>query len=127
MFDFENYNAGIDIPDPRDITLEDIGRGNTTLPTTLPRKIHHFKTPILSQGNIGACTVFGASGALFETAYIDAESNGVPYNQPYDPWTRWEQAKERGASDINGWSLQGAIQLLYDKKDIVGYARIATS
>jgi hypothetical protein len=90
----------------------------------IPRKVHHYKTPILSQGNIGACTVFGTSGALFETAYIDATGNGVPYNQPFDPWNRWDKAKDRGASDKNGWTLQGAIQLLYDMKDIVGYAII---
>lgn len=58
---------------------------------------------------------------------MDAESNGTPYNQPYDPWFIWEKAKERGASDTKGWTLQGAIQLLADKKLIVGYARIASA
>lgn len=126
MIDFENYNAGTDAPDSRDITLEEIGQSAINI-SGIPRKVHLFKTSILSQGNIGACTVFGSSGALFETAYVDAESNGAPYNQPYDPWTRWDQAKERGASDTKWWTLQGAIQLLKDKKDIVGYARIATA
>lgn len=105
MIDFENYNAGIDTPDPRDITLEEMGMATINI-SGIPRKVHHFKTPILNQGNIGACTVFGTSGALFETEYIDAESNGVPYNQPFDPWKRWEQAKERGASDTKGWTIQ---------------------
>ena len=105
MIDFENYNAGKDIPDHRDITIEELGMASINL-SGIPRKVHNYKTPILNQGNIGACTVFGTSGALFETAYIDAESNGAPYNQPYDPWKRWEQAKERGASDTIGWTLQ---------------------
>lgn len=105
MIDFENYNAGIDIQDSRDITIEELGMGTINL-SGIPRKVHHYKTLILSQGNIGACTVFGTSGALFETSYIDAESNGVQYSQPYDPWKRWEQAKERGASDTQGWSIQ---------------------
>lgn len=126
MIDFENYNAGIDIPDPRDIEIWEIGMWEISI-SGVPRFIHHNKTPILNQGNIGACTVFGTSGALFETSYRDAESNGVPYNQPYDPWTRWDQAKERGASDTKWWSLQGALQLLKDMGDIVGYARIATA
>lgn len=126
MIDFENYNAGIDTPDTRDITIEELGMATVNI-TGIPRKVHHYKTPILNQGNIGACTVFGTSGALFETSFIDAESNGAPYNQPFDPWIRWNQAKERGASDTKGWTLQGAIQLLADKKDIVGYARIANA
>lgn len=105
MIDFENYNAGIDTPDPRDITLEEMGMATINL-SGIPRKVHHFNTPILNQGNIGACTVFGSSGALFETSFIDAESNGTPYNQPFDPWKRWEQAKERGASDTKGWTIQ---------------------
>jgi Papain family cysteine protease len=125
MITFDQYNAGIDLPDSRDIGIEEIGMGIIDI-SKVPRKVHYKNTPILNQGSIGACTVFGTSGALFETSFIDADDHGVPYNQPYDPWTRWSQAKERGASDTQGWSLQGAIQLLADKKDIVGYARVAT-
>lgn len=94
---------------------------------SVPSKYHLFNTPILNQGSIGACTVFGTSGALFETSYKDAEFNGVPYNQPYNPWDVWSKAKERGASDTMGWSLQGALQLEHDLKYLVGYAKIANS
>lgn len=125
MIKFDQYNAGVDIPDSRDIGIEDLGMGIVDI-SKVPRKVHYKNTPILNQGNIGACTVFGTSGALFEVSFLDADDHGIPYNQPYDPWTRWSQAKERGASDTQGWSLQGAIQLLADKKDIVGYARVAT-
>lgn len=39
-------------------------------------------------------------------------------------WDRWNKAKARGASDKTGWSLQGALSLLVDTGDIVGYAKL---
>lgn len=124
----ESYNGWFDNPDPRDITIYELSEvGGEVVTASTPPKYHLFNTPILNQGSIGACTVFGTSGALFETSYKDAESNGVPYNQPYNPWDVWAKAKERGASDTMGWSLQGALQLEHDLGHLVGYAKIANS
>lgn len=36
------------------------------------------------------------------------------YTQPFDPWTVWDEALKRGASDANGWYIQAALQLLTD-------------
>lgn len=118
---FDTYNAWIDSPDPRDIRAEDI----LDMVAELPSSIIHDHTPILNQGSIWACTVFGSSSALFETSAIDAISNGTPYNQPYDPWKVWDKAKERGASDTLGWSVQWAIQLIHDLGYSIGYARVS--
>lgn len=107
----ENYNGCIDVPDSRDITVEDLELLGAS---DYPESMHHANTPILNQGSIGACTVFGLSGATFESTYLDAVENGSVYNQPFDPWKVWEKAKERGASDTRGWTLQGALQLAVD-------------
>lgn len=106
----ENYNACIDLPDSRDILVED----SLLTADIIPEKVWYKSTPILNQGSIGACTMFGLSGATFESTYLDAFASGVPYNQPFDVWDRWTKAKARGASDTNGWSIQGALQLLRD-------------
>ena len=122
-FDFlDQYSASIDIPDSRDITADDLELLGSA---EIPDKIQFANTPILSQGQIGACTIFGLSGATFESTYNDAVENGGVYNQPFDVWDRWSKAKLRGASDSQGWSLQGALSLLTDIKDIVGYARLS--
>jgi len=122
-FDFlDTYSGSIDLPDSRDITedeMELIGAAQ------IPDKMQFANTPILSQGAIGACTIFGLSGATFESTYNDAVENGDVYSQPFDVWDRWSKAKLRGASDSQGWSLQGALSLLTDIKDIVGYVRLA--
>lgn len=120
--DFENYKGCIDIPDSRDITAEEIW---LLTATTYPESILYANTPILNQGSIGACTIFGLSGATFESTYLDAVENGGVYNQPYDPWWFWWKAKERWASDSNGWSLQGALQLAVDLGIIAWYVRLA--
>lgn len=122
MTDFENYHGCLDLPDSRDITAEELDLLGTS---ELPEKVQFANTPILSQGNIGACTVFGLSGATFESAYNDEIENGGVYSQPFDPWDRWKKAKTLGASDSQGWSLQGALSLLTDIRDIVGYAKLA--
>jgi len=122
MADFENYNAGIDIPDSRDILAEDI----LDMAWDLPSSMIHDHTPVLNQWNIWACTVFWSSGALFETSFLDSMSNGTPYNQPYDPWKVWDKAKERGASDTKWWSIQAAIQLIYDMKYSIWYMRLTS-
>jgi len=38
----------------------------------------------------------------------------------------WDKAKDRGASDTLGWSVQGAIQLIHDLKYSIGYARVSS-
>jgi hypothetical protein len=60
MITFEQYNAGIDIPDSRDIGIEELGMGVIDI-STVPRIVSYKNTPLLNQGNIGACTVFGTS------------------------------------------------------------------
>ena len=55
-FDFlDSYNATQDIPDPRDITTDDLELLGAS---QIPDFVHHKNTPILSQGAIGACTIF---------------------------------------------------------------------
>ncbi len=118
--DFETYDAGIDFPDNRDVKMNlDMAWWD------LPTSIMHDHTPVLNQGKIGACTVFGSSWAFFETSFLDALRSGTQYGQPYDPWKVWDKAKERGASDTRGWTLQGALQLIYDMKYCVGYVKVA--
>ena len=70
--------------------------------------------PPLNQGAIGACTVFGSSGALFNTEAFDANLEGNVFQQPYNPWDVWAKAKERGADDKKGWTIQGALKLEKD-------------
>ena len=118
--DFTKYNAGSDKPDERDIRADDI----LDMAITLPSSLILDHTAPLNQGSIWACTVFGSSGALFETIYSDALTNGTVYNQPYDPWKVWDKAKERGASDTLGWSVQWAIQLIHDLGYSIGYAKV---
>ena len=120
--EFENYNGCIDIPDDRDITVEELDLLGSA---QYPESMLHANTPILNQGSIWACTVFGLSGATFESTYLDAVENGSVYNQPFDPWKVWERAKERGATDTGWWSLQGALQLALDMWLIAGYAKLA--
>jgi hypothetical protein len=104
-FDFlDTYSGSIDLPDSRDITVEDLELLGTS---EIPDVVHYKNTPILSQGAIGACTIFGLSGATFESTYIDEVENGGVYNQPFDPWDRWAKAKLLGASDSQGWSQIG--------------------
>lgn len=106
----DRYDAGYDLPDSRDILVEEV----LDMAGSIPEEKRIQKTPILNQGQIGACTLFGTSGTLFEDMYRDAEAAGVPYNQPYDLWKMWDKAKARGASDTRGWSIQGVLQLLVD-------------
>lgn len=81
-------------------------------------------TPFLNQGRIGACTVFGSDGALFNTIAFDAQKNGNAYQQPCDPWDDWAVAKKRGGDDVKGWIIQGALKLQKDLGHSVGYANI---
>lgn len=54
MLDLTNYNAGIDLPDDRDILAEEF----LDMVQILPASFLSDHTPVLNQGNIGACTVF---------------------------------------------------------------------
>lgn len=119
---YDTYNAGLDNPDARDYTAEELFGAIPEI--KLPERVILDQTPPLQQGSIGACTVFGSSGALFETISQNLNANGLKYTQPYDPWTVWAKAKERGASDTLGWSIQGAIQLIKDMKLSAGYVRL---
>ena len=78
--------------------------------------------PFLNQGKIGACTVFGSLGALFNTEHYDANIGGYEFKQPVDPWDVWAKAKTRGARDNGGWSVQGAMKLEKDMGLSKGYA-----
>lgn len=118
----DTYSASKDLPDSRDITADDLDLLGSA---EIPEKMQFANTPILSQGQIGACTVFGLSGATFESTYNDSVENGSVYSQPFDPWDRWAKAKLRGASDKSGWTLQGALSLLTDIKDLVGYVKLS--
>ena len=116
------YNACQDLPDSRDITSEQLFGALAVV--TLPKKVIHDKTPPLDQGNRGACTVFGSSGALFETMAQDLYRNDLDYTQPYDPWTVWNVALTKGASDTGGWYIQSALQLITDMRFSLGYTLI---
>lgn len=51
MPDFENYNAGADVPDKRDISIEELG-GFSLQPTSfdgLPNEVHLNSTPFFNQ------------------------------------------------------------------------------
>lgn len=118
----ENYNSALDLPDTRDIRSEQLFG---SLPQVkLPRRVINDQTKPLSQGQRGACTVFGSSGALFETMSQNLVKNGLEYTQPYDPWTVWEEALKKGASDTWGWYIQSALQLILDMNLSNGYTLI---
>ena len=109
---FAKYNAWRDAPDSRDYIAEELFGAIPQV--ELPSKVILDQTPVLNQWAIGACTVFGSSGALFETISQRLTGNGLKYAQPYDPWVVWAEAKKRGASDTLGWTIQGALQLIKD-------------
>jgi hypothetical protein len=121
--DFSKYNFAHDNPDSRDIPVEEVLDLMAT--ADLPRNAKVAERPMFSQGAIGACTAFGASGALFATAIRDAERNGTVFNAPYDIWKLWAKAKLRGASDTVGWYIQSMIQLIYDLGYSTGYLRVS--
>lgn len=90
---FDTYNASRDVPDSRDFLSEELFGAIPEV--TLPARVILDQTPVLNQGNIGACTVFGSSGALFETISQNLVANSLVYSQPYDPWAVWDEAKKR--------------------------------
>jgi hypothetical protein len=68
---------------------------------SLPPKVYLNNTPILNQGSIGACTIFGASKAIKETVFINEQDNNGAYSNTIDEWAVWAVAKTKGASDIS--------------------------
>lgn len=112
----------MDAPDSRDYLAEELFGAIPQV--TLPSRVVLDQTPVLNQGAIGACTVFGSSGALFETISQRLTGNSLTYNQPYDPWTVWAEAKKRGASDTQGWYIQSALQLIKDLNLSSGYVKV---
>lgn len=126
--DLTNYIGAYDSPDPRDFTMEEIfeefgefgGNSEQELPKELPKKVILDIVPLLNQGSIGACTLFGSAHAYFET-YAQA-IKPTHYEQPFELWEIWNIAKTKGASDSGGWYYQAMLQLLTDLKKIGGYA-----
>lgn len=119
--DLSNYTGAYDSPDPRDFTMEEIFEefgGNTE--QELPKRVILDIVPLLNQGSIGACTLFGSAHAYFET-YAQA-IKPTHYSQPFELWEIWEIAKTKGATDSGGWYYQAMLQLLTDLKKIGGYA-----
>ena len=114
---FDNYNGGFDLPDSRDYTTDELdgfgGNSSESLPKSfmLTEAINH------NQGNIGACTLFGSVNAYNETMKKEKISLART-------WELWNEAKKRGASDMGGWYLQFALQLLKDFSEIKGYIRL---
>ncbi len=117
----ENYNAGFDLPDPRDLRAEQV----LDMSWDIPERVILDQTEPLNQGKIWACTVFGSSGALFETLASYIKSIDWDYVQPYDPWNVWDKAKQRWASDTKGWIMQWALQLIKDLKHSEWYLLVA--
>jgi len=123
--DFSKYTWAQDFPDTRDFRSDELV---WALPIVeLPNRVVLDKTPYLSQWSRGACTVFWSSGAWFETMSQILSSVGEKYTQPFDPWTVWDEALKRGASDTNGWYIQSALQLLTDLGFIGWYVKIGDS
>lgn len=120
--DFSKYTWAKDLPDTRDFRSEELVGALPII--ALPDKVVLDKTPYLNQWSRGACTVFGSSGAWFETLSQIMSSVNEQYTQPFDPWTVWEEALKRGASDTNGWYIQSALQLLTDMGLIGWYVKI---
>lgn len=120
--DFSKYSGAKDFPDTRDFRSEELVGSLPII--TLPNIVVLDRTPYLNQWSRWACTVFGSSWAWFETLSQIMTSIGETYSQPFDPWIVWEEALKRGASDINWWYVQSALQLLTDMKLIGGYVKI---
>lgn len=120
--DFSKYSGAQDLPDTRDFRSEELVGALPII--TLPDRIILDQTPYLNQWSRGACTVFWSSGAWFETLSQIMTSINEKYTQPFDPWTVWDEALKRWASDANGWYIQSALQLLTDLWLIGGYVKI---
>lgn len=122
--DFKNILGAQDVPDNRDYTIEEV-LGESGTAAVLPRRVIIDITKPLNQWNRGACTVFGNSGAYFETLAQALDTVKIEYSQPYDPWTVWDKAiAEKWASDTKGWTHQGALQFLTDLWLIGWYVRV---
>lgn len=113
----ENYNAGLDLPDARDYTTDELDGFGGNSAENLPKKFMLTETVNHNQGHIGACTLFGSVNAYNET--IKQEKISLART-----WELWAEAKKRGASDTAGWYLQFALQLLKDFSEIKGYIRL---
>lgn len=121
---FENYSAAIDLPDSRDYTSEEVF-GEVGGSVELPSSFMLDKAPLLNQGQIGACTIFGSTNA-FNEKYAYSLPENVIYEHPYDPWKAWDECKKRGASDTRGWIFQSALQVLKDLNYIGAYVHLNT-
>ena len=124
MNNFENYSAAIDLPDSRDYTSEEVF-GEVGGSVELPSSFMLDKAPLLNQGQIGACTIFGSTNA-FNEKYAYSLPENVIYEHPYDPWKAWDECKKRGASDERGWIFQSALQVLKDLNYIGAYVHLNT-
>lgn len=120
-----NMNDARDVPDARDIMADELF--GAPVFEWMPASASVDLIAPLNQGWIGACTVFGSLGGLFNTMKFDADRGGYDFVQPVDPWDVWAKAKLRGASDKNGWSVQGAMKLEKDMNLSKGYAAVGYS
>lgn len=83
----------------------------------LPEKIVYNNTPILDQGNVGACSVFGITKAENEADWFDSKTI-------LDAMKIWDDAVAEWRIP-NGWkegrSMSWALRLMKDKGYIQGY------
>lgn len=117
-----SVNSAQDRPDDRDIHTEELF--GAPVYTGMPASASVDLIPFLNQWSVPACTIFGHSGALFNTIFKDCLLNGTEYKQPYDPWKAWDQAITRGASTKWGWYVQAALKLIKDMGFSKGYALV---
>lgn len=119
----ENYSAAIDLPDSRDYTSEEVF-GEVGGSVELPSSFMLDKAPLLNQGQIGACTLFGSLNAYNEKVkHAHDELSAITEEQA---WAVWNECKRRGASDTRGWIFQSALQVLKDLNYIGAYVHLNT-
>lgn len=83
----------------------------------LPEKILYNNTPILDQGNVGACSVFGITKAENEADWFDSKTI-------LDAMKIWDEGIAEGRIPNgwkDGWSMSWALKLMKDKGYIQGY------
>ena len=83
----------------------------------IPEQIIHANTPILDQGRVGACSVFGITKAVNEWDFYDSKTI-------LDAMKIWNDAVAKGivpAGWREGWSMWGALKLMKDLGYIQGW------
>lgn len=83
----------------------------------LPSVINYRNTPILNQGNVGACSVFGITKAVNEADYFDGKV-------VLDAMNIWDNAVKEGIIPDgwnSGWSMGWALNLMKKLWYITGW------